>query len=198
MTETELIDRLQEDDSKAFNRLYRMYASELMSFSMKYMRDVQDSEEIVEDTFVALWSNRHTIKNAGTVRPWLYTTARNRITDRFRARLSSPVYTDYVEMQEPHVNETGQSEMEYAEFERRVINLIDGLPPTQRHVIRLSKLENLSNSEISEKLGLSQQTVRNTLSMGLKKMREGLGMIRIISILTFLIIFKVLFKVCSV
>lgn len=189
MTETELIDRLQEDDSKAFNRLYRMYASELMSFCMKYMRDVQDSEEIVEDTFVALWSNRHTIKNAGTVRPWLYTTARNRITDRFRARLSSPVYTDYVEMQEPHVNETGQSEMEYAEFERRVINLIDGLPPTQRHVIRLSKLENLSNSEISEKLGLSQQTVRNTLSMGLKKMREGLGMIRIISILTFLIIF---------
>lgn len=166
-----------------------MYASELMSFCMKYMRDVQDSEEIVEDTFVALWSNRHTIKNAGTVRPWLYTTARNRITDRFRARLSSPVYTDYVEMQEPHVNETGQSEMEYAEFERRVINLIDGLPPTQRHVIRLSKLENLSNSEISEKLGLSQQTVKNTLSMGLKKMREGLGMIRIISILTFLIIF---------
>ena len=52
---------------------------------------------------------------------------------------------------------------------------MDKLPPTQRRVVRMSRLENLEVVEIAAELGLSVQTIKNALSSGLKTLRQSLG-----------------------
>lgn len=62
--------------------------------------------------------------------------------------------------------------MEYDEFVSQLKSVIKELPATQRKVLELSLLHQLGNKEIAEKLLLSEQTVKNQLSIGLKKLRE--------------------------
>ena len=59
------------------------------------------------------------------------------------------------------------------------------LPPTQRKIVTLSKIYQFSNKEIVEKLSLSEQTVKNQLSLGLKTLREKLGIAYFFYILFF-------------
>lgn len=174
MDESHLIRQFADGDSRAFGRLYDRYVPELMAMCMRYVHIPEDAEEIIEDVFVSLWNNRSNLRRTDSLRPLLYQSLRNRVVDSFRRRINSPVYADYVETINLQAPESGVSHIEYKEFERAIIAVIDTLPPTQKAVVILSKLENLSNAEISERLNLSMQTVKNALSMGLSKLRESL------------------------
>lgn len=175
MNEPDLIRQFADGDSRAFGRLYDHYVPELMGLCMKYVHIAEDAEEIIEDVFVSLWNNRSNLRRTDSIRPLLYQSLRNRVVDSFRRRINSPIYTDFVETINLHAPETGLNHIEYKEFERAIIAVIDTLPPTQKAVVILSKLENLSNAEISERLNLNIQTVKNALSMGLSKLRERLN-----------------------
>lgn len=175
MNESHLIRQLADGDSRAFGRLYDHYAPELMGMCMKYVHIQEDAEEIIEDVFVSLWNNRDNLRRTDSIRPLLYRSLRNRAIDSFRRRINSPIYADFVETVNLHAPDSGINNIEYKEFERAIIAVIDTLPPTQKAVVILSKLENMSNAEISERLNLNIQTVKNSLSMGLSKLRERLN-----------------------
>ena len=66
------------------------------------------------------------------------------------------------------------SQLEYDDFVHHVKKILKDLPITQRSVVELSRIEQLNNKEIAEKLSLSEQTVKNQLSLGLKILREKL------------------------
>lgn len=72
------------------------------------------------------------------------------------------------------------STIEYAEFASRVEHIIDRLPPAQARVVRMSKLENLSNKKIAIRLGINEQSVKNHLSKGLKYVRYHISRMLIV------------------
>jgi len=65
-------------------------------------------------------------------------------------------------------------QIEYDEFVLKFSKELKKLPPTQQKVITLSRFEQLTNKEVAEKLMISEQTVKNQLSIGLKALREKL------------------------
>ena len=71
--------------------------------------------------------------------------------------------------------DTVSQQLEYQEFEDKIIYEVDRLPKTQQEVIRLAKMEGLKIKEITEKLGLSEQTVKNQISIGLRTLKKKLG-----------------------
>lgn len=173
--ESELIARLAAGDKTAFDTIYYKYVAKLLGFCRKYLRSTEDIEEIVEDVFISLWQNRRNLRNADSVRPLLFISTRNRLLNALRARINSPIYEEYIELCHHHILASEPRPMEYSEFERLVMTSIRSLPPTQRRVIIMSRLEYLSTQEISQRLNLSPQTVRNALSQGLKQLHEKLG-----------------------
>lgn len=176
MNEHDLIIRLKAGDRKAFNALYTMYARRLMAWCLQYVAVREDAEELVQDVFIALWKNRECIRNDETLRPLLFTTLRNRMTNAFRSRLNSPVYEDYVNSQAHTAEAPAEAGIEYHEFYKRVMASIASLPQTQRQVVTLSRIHGLKNSEIAAYLGLTDKTVRNTLSAALRALRLRLGL----------------------
>jgi RNA polymerase sigma-70 factor (ECF subfamily) len=100
--------------------------------------------------------------------------AKHHLINTFRANARQPVYEDYVDYEEKiSIHDT--SDMEYREFVMELKKAIQTLPPTTRKVVVLSKINQLSNKEIAEQLKLSDHTVRNSLSLGLKKLKETLN-----------------------
>lgn len=190
--ESDLIARLKEGDRTAFNAIYDLYVRRLLAFALKHVPQPQDAEDLVQDVFIALWNNRFTIRNNETLQPLLFAALRNRIINFHKSRINSPVYYDYIEIMAGEAQADNWQPIEYNEFKHMLFDLIATLTPTEQRVIKLSRFDNKSNQEIASILNLSQQTVRNSLSTGLKKLKEKLKRGNFNKIITFLAFLQVL------
>ena len=172
--EQELVKRLKASSEKAFDEIYRRYAGRLYAFCLQYGKCHEDAEEIVEDVFIRLWDSRNSIRQTSSIKPLLFTIARNHLINAYRRTLNSPEFAAYVELYGAMADDDASAKVEYDEFVKRLHEGISLLPATQQQVVKLSKLEGLDNQEIACQLGLSYQTVRNQLSLALKTLRQRL------------------------
>lgn len=159
----------------AFDKIYRIYVRRLYAYCFRFTKSHENSEEIVQDVFVKLWMNREKIKQTDTLCPLIFVIAKHSLINAFRAKVREPFYAEWAHCGEKaSINDTGRR-IEYAEFVAEFKKAAQTLPPTIREVVTLSVIHELSNREIAEELALSDQTVRNSLSLGLKKLREILS-----------------------
>ena len=181
-----LIQALKAGSYKAFDRIYQMYAKRLFAYSLQFTKSAEDSEEIIQDVFVKLWTNREKIKQEDTLRSLLFIMTKHYLINAFHSKINDPVYEDFVDYKnELSVNDAGQH-LEYEEFVGRFTKAVETLPATQQKIITLSKIQQLSNKEIAEELSLSEQTVKNQMSIALKALKKMLlGIIWFLSVLLF-------------
>ena len=175
LNEKVLIRELKKDSQKALDSIYKMYARRLYAFCLQYTKSKENAEEIVEDVFVWIWVNRRDIHQEETLRSLLFIRAKHYLINAYRSRINSPVYEDYVSYQDELTADDIEQHMEYEDFVHQLRNALTKLPITQRQVIELSKIQQVSNKEIAVKLSLSEQTVKNQLSLGLKNLRKELN-----------------------
>lgn len=181
-----LIQDLKRGSHKAFDKIYQIYAKRLYAYSLQFTKSPEESEEIVQEVFVKLWSNRMKIKQNETLRSLLFIMAKHHLINAYRFRINHPVYEEYVNYMDILSTEDAHHKLEYNEFVLRLRKIIKTLPVTQQKVIHLSRLQQLSNKEIAEKLSLSEQTVKNQLSLGLKSLKEKLNKILLLTMLLFI------------
>lgn len=170
-----LLDMLRRGSTHAFDELYRLYARRLMGFCMQLCRSREDAEEIVQDAFVQLWRHREQIRQTDSLRAFLFTTARNKIINAYRTLASSATYEDYIDYLDALGEEEAGGRFSYEEFVQQLDEALGELPPAQARILRLSRLEDMSNKDIASHLGLSEQTVKNQLSLGLRSLRSKLS-----------------------
>ena len=182
-TEQMLIQDLKKSSRKAFNEIYAMYAKRLYAYCLQYSKSVEDAEDIVQDVFVHLWKIRKEIRQEETLKSLLFIMSKNRLINAYHARISSPIYEDFMNCRHLVSSSDHTDKLEYKEFIFQIKSIIKELPVTQRRVLELSLLHQLGNKEIAKELLLSEQTVKNQLSIGLKKIREFIKRTLIIIIL---------------
>ncbi len=172
-TEPQLISSLKTGSTKAFDSLYGLYARRLYAFCLKYTKSRETAEETVEDTFVWLWNNRGKISDTQSLKPLLFLKTRHLLINAYRRVVNSPVFEEYVDYldHQAAVSASPDENLEYDDFVRQLNHALQTLPPVQREIVKLSKIEMLSNKEIATLLHYEEQTVKNQLSMGLKKLR---------------------------
>lgn len=170
------IKELKTGSRKAFTALYRMYSSRLYGFCFQWTKSHEDAEEIVQDVFIRLWTYRETIQEEETLLYFIFRIAKNLLINRYRSNLNSPVFEEYVlygnEMRLSVDN--ASCPIEYEEFCQQLKHIGQSLPKTQKLIFEYSIHRQMSHREIAEALELSEQTVRNQLSLALKVFREKL------------------------
>ena len=189
ISEAELIALLKQGSEDAFRSLYEMYARRLYAFCMEYTYSREDTEEIVQDAFVWLWRNRSSIRQETTIKNLLFLRVKHFLINAWRARLNTPLFEDYVD----YINllpAEPRDPLEYEDFKDKVVSIIEQLPKTQSRVVKMSRLEGFKNKEIAEKLKLSEQTVKNALSLGLKYLKEKLGSFGMLVLFIMFSVFK--------
>ncbi len=184
--EERLISALKLGSGKAFDSIYQMYSKRLYAYCLQFTKSHEESEEIVQDVFVKLWQNRAHIRQNETLRSLLFIMAKHQLINAYRSKVNHPVYEDFVDYKDTLSVEDAHSRLEYNEFKQAFQKAIDLLPDTQRKVISLSRIHQLSNKEIAEKLSLSEQTVKNQISLGLKVLKEKMNKILWIILLLFI------------
>lgn len=184
--EPQLILSLKNGSYKAFERIYEMYAKRLFAYSVQFTKSQEESEEIVQDVFMRLWTNRTKIRQEDTLRSLLFIMTKHYLINAFRTKINQPEYEEYIQYINERSVDDASCQLEYQEFVAKFRAILKTLPETQQKVITLSKIEQFSNKEIADKLSLSEQTVKNQLSLGLKTLKEKLGSLGVYLMLLFI------------
>jgi RNA polymerase sigma-70 factor (ECF subfamily) len=177
-----LWSRVQGDDPKAFEALFRKYFYTLCLLSRRYTRDMTTSREVVQDLFIHLWENRKNIKITASIRSYLATATRFNSIRRIKADQKVIIFTDVL----PDSGQELTDHLEYAELQAAIVRAIDGLPEQCRRVFELSRFELLKHSEIASRLEISVKTVEAHIGKALKQLQQDIG--SIYNLMIFLVI----------
>jgi RNA polymerase sigma-70 factor (ECF subfamily) len=170
-TDGQLIERVAAGDRQAFDELHRRYARPVFGLALRRLGDRGRAEDATQDAFVAIWRSARTYDpGRGTGAPWLYTVARNAITDGQR-RAPTPVS----ELEDGPGNDPDPSDEAEASWTAwRVHRALDVLPEHERPVIELAYWSELSQSEIALKLGIPLGTVKTRTRSALARLADAL------------------------
>jgi RNA polymerase sigma-70 factor (family 1) len=166
-----LLSLLRDGDGEAFDAIYRRYGQELFvkAYNKTGIRPI--CEDMVQDIFTGLWIKREQIEIRQTLGAYLHGMLDNKIVDYYRKACTQLTHLERLAelVDQPDLSPLDQ--MAYKEQESVLHTYISGLSEKMRNVFILSRYEQLSTEEISHRLGLSSQTVRNQISKALKILR---------------------------
>ena len=171
MTDGELIARVGQGDSGAFELLYRRYARPVFALALRRLGDRGRAEDAVQETFASVWrSARSYRQERGPGAPWLYAVARNAIVDRRRALGEPPAEPVDEEAKDPGPPERAESSW----TAWRVHRALGELPDNERQLIELAYWGGLSQSEIAQFLDVPLGTVKTRTRSALARLADVL------------------------
>ena len=165
------IVQLREGDEAAFRLVFECYNRRLYLFAYKFLKNREQSEEVVQETFLNLWNSRKTVREEYPISCLLFTIAKRLTLNLLRKASKQLTIREELwrSISETH-NETEETilGLDLKKFAEKVVLT---LPKQQQTVFRLSRYDNLSYDEIAEKLNISRNTVKNHLVQALKNLR---------------------------
>src|SRR6476646_7626244 len=192
-----LVERLVGGSEGALAELYDRHADAIFALVLRSTSDRGIAEEVVQETFLTLWNRAETFDpQAGSLTAWLHTIARNRAIDRLRAAgrrptlvaLSSAASTDEDPTQALDRLVSGglvvggatrpsspEEEAAAAGLRDTIRDAVAVMPDVERTVILLAYQDELSQTEIADRLGWPLGTVKTRTRRALLRLREALG-----------------------
>lgn len=177
-----LLRRMAAGDESALGVLYDRWSPLLHSLALRIVRDADDAEEVVEETFWQAWRQAGRYESSrGAVSTWLTMMLRSRALDRVRAkrrareeRWDGITEPSDAETDAPSGAEPLQSASD-GERSAAVRHAVTELPEEQRQVVEMAYFGGLSQSEIAEATGQPLGTVKTRARLALQKLRDALA-----------------------
>lgn len=183
MTDTQLVDLLQEGDEAAFTEIYERYWALLLRHARRMLKDDEETKDVLQDVFSNLWNNAESLDIHTSLSSYLYALVRNRILNQI-AR--GKVKASYLQTLEDFMD-NGQVSADHYIREKQLALRIEEelalLPPKMREVFLLSRRHYLSYNQIAEQLNISDNTVKKQMSNALKQLRLKLGSLFLLAVL---------------
>lgn len=175
-TEKELIQKLAEGDSFAFEVLFYKYRNKVKGFAVKMVPAQVDPEEIVQEVFVKLWLKKETLNPEKDFQSYLFSIAKNLILDHLKSAVNRKLYYVSEHFQQDLLVDDGTENLLKEGVEERLQQLINEIPERRREIFRMSRFEGMSYKQIAERLNISENTVdsqiRNALAFLRKEFRK--------------------------
>lgn len=170
--DTDLLSLMQADDQKGLLLLMKKYDRNLFRYIYAKTRSAENAQEAVQDIFISLWNNRYAINITDSLSPYLYKAARHKVIDFYIA--SGKEIMRYEATLPEYEREFAPSPDEgilTTQLETWFSQEVDKMPDTLKNVFRLSRQQHLPIKDIAQKLSLSEQTVKNNLTIAVKRLQ---------------------------
>jgi RNA polymerase sigma-70 factor (ECF subfamily) len=189
MIAQETITLLQQGDHSAFENLFDHYFDALCRYAYSLLKDMDEAEDSVQKTFCKLWDQREELNIHSSINYYLYRMVHNDCLNRIKQiKLHMEHNLNYTEM----VNYDSDSVSEHvatSELKDAINKALEKLPPQCKKVFEMSRNEQKSYTEISNELGISNNTIENHISKALKLLRIELSEFITILIILYLMLY---------
>lgn len=136
-------------------------------YALRFVEDADVAEDMEQEAFMKAWLY---VENGGRIdnfTSFMYTSVRNVCISYLREKKET--------LDESHIPDVGEEEIDTSVRDARIWRAIDELPDKCREVFLMSKRDGLSNEEIAEEMGISVKTVKNQMTKAFSRLRESLA-----------------------
>jgi RNA polymerase sigma-70 factor (ECF subfamily) len=165
-------EALKGGQIKAFEMFFRQHYNHLCNYANSFVKDRDEAEEIVQNSFSSLWEKRESLNITGSVRSYIFSMVHNQCLNFLKHEKVKRKHAS--EMMNVTLEANEDPDLQANELELRIFKALQSLPEKCGMVFKLSRFEELKYAEIAEKMNISVKTVENQMGKALKLMREQL------------------------
>jgi len=146
--------------------------------ALRYIRDINQAEDLVQDAFVALWGKRKTLQIKGSLKNYFFRAIRNNALKKAEREKS-----DMIHLSELLVELAEEEEQEYFDDEEiavKIYQAIGELPTACRTVFNLAYRKNMTYQQIADQLSISKNTVKTHMGIAYSQLRNKLNKLIVI------------------
>lgn len=170
--EAMLVAAVGRGDGDAFRLLMARHLGSIVSVARRMLRDDAEAEDLAQEAFLRLWRSSGTLEIGPVgIRPWLRRVVSNLCLDRVRGQGRVSVVEELPEVPEPAKQLAG---LESQDTQRRVEAAMQKLPDRQRLALTLFHFEGLSQIEIGQVMGVSDEAIESLLSRARRQLKTEL------------------------
>lgn len=173
---TSLLKRLKADDQSALKIIFQAYYPALYRAIYRLVSDRGIAEDLAQDVFMKFWEKRHQINIQGELGGYIRQMGVNEALGYIRKnkKIEIKEISEYRNSSSSLTSTSGEDLYINNELQAEVDKAIETLPSRCKMVFMLSRFEDLSHKEISEKLEISPKTVENQITKALKVLKKVL------------------------
>jgi len=153
------------------NHVWDELSVPLKSFIKKRIANEADADDIFQEVFMKIHNNIYDLLDDHKIHAWVYRITRNAIVDYYRRHNNSIELSDFSDELAMEPAEDINSNVEIAACLK---TMIDSLPEIYKQALLLTEFENLTQKELSEKMGLSLSGAKSRVQRGRDKLKEML------------------------
>ena len=176
--EKELLEKIRNSDTRAFDVVFNRYYSVLCVFATDLLMKSELAEEIVQDVFLKFWDHRNTIQINSSLKAYLFKMVQNHCYNSIRDKaalkkikeVSIEDFTLQFELTKIDNTDSVFDKLWSAEMERELEKVIDTLPEQCKNIFYLSRMDGFTYAEIAKKLDISVSTVKTQMSRAMEKL----------------------------
>lgn len=169
-----LLVRAQDGDKLAYERFLEQIARILRAYLRKRLRDIDQVEDVVQDTLMSVHRVRQTYQPGKPVGPWLYAICESRRIDFLRK--VQRIQSREVPWEDEFIDLWASSDEDAPDNADERITAVQAalanLPEKQKRIIYLLKIEELSVKEVAARIGISESSVKVTAFRGYEAIRK--------------------------
>lgn len=171
VSDSDLVIRMYDDDVSAFDVLYWRYHQAIYSNILKFTKDPNAAQDVLQNVFCKLWENRRSMDNQQSVSGWLFVISFHQSVDYMRknVRESEAVNSFKNSMAIPDEINFNLLEEQYCLLEKAISQLSE----QKRKVFTLCKLEGKSYEAAAQELNISKHTVKEYLSLAMLSVKNS-------------------------
>ena len=172
--EKELLEKLRQNDKDAYLKLYSHYRGPIYHFITRFVKSPFYAEDILQDVFLKIWEIRSRINPELSFKAYLYRISRNLVYKFLKkAAADEAILAHTMHFFKPASDEVEIS-LQWKEYEKKIEEAIQQLPPKRQKVFRLCREENKSYDDVSNELSISRNTVKEHMVLAMKDITEYL------------------------
>jgi RNA polymerase sigma-70 factor (family 1) len=176
-SDSELAELFRSGDDAAFKEIFLRYDKLLFLYAFNKLRDEEEAKDAVQDVFLWLLKNKHTLLLKTTLSGYLYKSTLNRVFDIFK---HNNIVKKYIDAGEYFID-VDSEETDFLIREKDIASLIEqeinAMPPRMKEIYQLKRKQYLSTKEIARQLDISEHTVANQLKKASKHLKTKLGVV---------------------
>jgi RNA polymerase sigma-70 factor (ECF subfamily) len=178
-----LLKQIAVGDVQAFKVIYERYQHQLYGFLFNLTKSPVYSEDLLQDVFMKIWEDRSRLVEIRDFKSYLFAMVKYRALNSLKRISVEELLRQSLSGKTNKEENTVEATIYYNELKKKLDRIIRQLPPRQRKVYQMSRVEGLKQEEISNKLHISVGTVKKHLTLSLTYIKNSLCIIIISALL---------------
>ena len=167
------ITAIREGIDAAFVKVYEAFHIKTFRFFLKRVRTHETAKELTQQTFIKLWSSRHTLQETFSLDTQIFTIAGTILIDHLRKQAGfHKLQAVLKEDMRNGKNQQTPSPAFALERSDYLSVVVANLPPVRKKVILLKTMRGFSNKEIARELSISVKTVESHVSKAIRHIKS--------------------------